>query len=235
MGGELRDLAGGAAAVNGCLPDVEVAGLFAEVVILLRARRENGIAVFALETGEAGELSFGVQAESALAVAVEPDVARDGGSMMLAQRVFVALVVLIEDRSVGGDTEGGQGQGCEGLRLAAGQGDPVELGVAGEAGGLRVDLDVGAVDQRPVGEGGEGRLGALPGGQLGGGPAGGRCDPDVFAAFPVGTEYQLFAVCAPDGVCLMVGGGGNLPGLAAGGVDRENVALVAEGNGLSVG
>ena len=155
--------------------------------------------------------------------------------MVLAERVFVSLVVFVQDGAVRGDAEVGQREGRDRFAPAAVQADFIDLGLAWEGGAGRVRQDVGAVEERPVGQGGQGCLGPLPGSELQGRTAGGRHDPDVLAAFAVGAEYEAFAVCAPDRIGLVCRGSRNLSGLAAGGADGEDVALIGECDGLSVG
>ena len=234
MSGELRNLPRLAAAVDGRFPDIEIAALLAEVVIFLRTRGEDGIAVLALEGAETGELPLGIHRETGLAVTVAPYVMGDGGDVVFAEWILIAFVVLVQDRAVRRDAEAGEGEGGDFLALAAREADLVDLASAGEGGRLRVGQDVGAVQQGSVRQGGQGSLRSLPGRQLRRGPAGGRNDPDVLAAFAERAEHQLLAVGTPDRIRLIVGRTGDLPGFAALDTDRENIPLVAECDSLPV-
>ena len=113
---------------DGVFVDIEGAVLLAQVVITVAVGSPAGRAVLAVEGGEFGEL----------AVALEPDVACDGAGVVLAERVLIALDVMVEDVALAVDAQVLHRQRREQVGPAAAGAHLIDLreGAAGKQDGL---------------------------------------------------------------------------------------------------
>ena len=124
------------------------AALLREVIIGVSVCAEDGLTVLSLVRAELGEL----------AVLQEPNVARYGRGVMLAERVLIALIILVKYCSVGPYAELGHcdaGEQLRALLLASGRPD---LGVSGELAVGRVCLKGGGEGYAAVWQNGLGRF-----------------------------------------------------------------------------
>ena len=92
-----------ASAVDVAHVHVKGAVFFAQVVKGISLSSPNGCAVFAVKVGKLGVFS----------IAAQPNVSRDGRAMVLAPRVFVALLVVIQQVAVGPDADVHHGKSRE--------------------------------------------------------------------------------------------------------------------------
>ena len=190
--GQLLFLAG---IVQGHAEDIEVAGLLSKVVNGLFAGYKDRVAVFA---GKVGQLTvafiFGI---------IQPQVAGDGGSVVLPELVLVAFSVVVDEQLAVGAHPGIQGRHRQGLlRHAAFDGYLVELReYAGRELYIGGNIQPGGGEQHFLAIGGK-VGGVITGGMVGqalGRPAFSRHDVHVEVTVAVGSKGDLLTVVRPYG------------------------------------
>lgn len=230
VGGVVRQLAF-RRAVGRRLPHVEAAALLAQVVEGAAVGRPHGFAVFAVK---AGDLLIG-----ALSVeGAQPDVFRDGRAVVLAPRVLIPLLILIEQAAaVTADREFLHGQRREEHGASALDVHRIDLREEGrgELAVLHVGADGGGEEHRRAVLEGLGILVARVGGEASGFPSLTADEVDAEAAFAVGGKGNAAAVGRPHGACVVTGVRGELHGPSAFGRHEVNVTFVSESNLPSVG
>ena len=136
-----------AAAVEVAAVHIHRAGALLEIVVALAVGRPARIAALAREVGEFAEGAVGRVG------AGEPDVPRDGGDVVLAPLVLVALVVLIQHFATGVHAQVAHVRLGEALRARARSVGRVYLTERpGEAAVLCRRPVVGAVEDAPIGQ-----------------------------------------------------------------------------------
>ena len=150
MRGKVGDLLVHGCVRSLCAPYVEDAARLGKVVVGVAVGRPYGIAVLSCESAEFAEGPCG-RGEL-------PDVAGDGGGVVLAERILVALVILIQYGAVGLHAHSRNRDGRDLLRASACEADLVELHVAGETVIRGILLDVGDEIYEAVRADGQGRL-----------------------------------------------------------------------------
>ena len=191
--------------------------------------RENGVAVFAFVGGKLFERGIGVDG-ALLRRPAQPDVARNGGGMVLAERILVAFPVLVQDGPLVVDAHGRNGERGDQLRRFAVQVGLVQARFSGEAvktGAHEVGVLPGEIDGS-VGRYGQRCLIAGQGSEAGGNAAFFSTDIQVLAAFTPAGKYQLLTVCRPERIAFIGAVGRNLTRLSTGGWNGENIAFIAE-------
>ena len=189
----------------------------------------HGVAVFAREAGELGECR----------AVLKPDVLGDGGSMMLAEVVFVAFHVFVEEDTFIVDREGGHVEREDLLRGRKGlagrsclhrpcQRQAVELAVARKDAAASILLDVGGEIQSAVGSYRERGFPASERGETQRRAAVNRNSPDIFAALAPRGEDHILSVGAPHRLGIVGRVCGELTGLAAFSGNDEQVSLIHE-------
>ena len=136
---------------------------------------------------------------------MQPDVFGDCGGMVLAQGIFVSLVVFIEAGAVRTDGQGRYGEGGDELGGGTVQGGLVQGRISGEpvkARALEVGMVPGEIDAAIRADGQRG-LCAGQGCEALGDAAFGGGDIEVLATFPLRGEDQDLPVRGPERIGLM--------------------------------
>ena len=202
-----------------------LAALLAQVVERIAVRSPDRLAVFPVVFRELREG----------AVPVQPDVAGHGRSMMLPERIFISLVVFIENGAVGTDAHLGHRDGSQQLGTAAAFAHGPDLRVAGKTVEMHVRLEIGGKGDAAVGKH---RLRRFIAGIIGDAfrrPAFRRYHEYILAAFAIGAEEDLPAVGRPDRVGIVGGIRSQRTRRSALDADDIDVALIGKGDLRSIG
>ena len=227
IAGQLHRLAGigdaAAAQVDGLAP------FLAQIIIGIAVGGKDRLTVLAVVTGQ-------LRKDPVLA---QPDVTRHGGGMVLAERIFVALVVLVENGAVGADTQfrhgdGSQQVGTDGRGVGTVGRNGPDLGVAREAVETDVRLQIRREGDASVGQHSLRRLVARIVGNPFGRATLGRYHEDILAAFTIGAEDKALAIRRPHRVGIVSRIAGQLLRPSPSHRHDIDVALVGESDLLPV-
>ena len=205
------------------------AALLGKIVPATAARGPHGIAVLSWEGGELGELS----------AVFQPYILGDGGGVMLAEVVFIAFHVFVEEGPLRVDGKSRHIEGEDLLRCrktlsclcridGLSKRETVQFAVAGERTALRVFLDIGGEVESAVGRYRERGFPSAESGEAEWGAALCRDCPDILAALAPGGEDYVLPVGSPDRLGVVGRVGGDLGGLSARCRNGEQVALIDE-------
>ena len=154
--------------------------------------------------------------------------------MVLAERVFIALVILVKQVACGIHAHISYGEREYHLRLSALQRHGPELRVPREGAGFRINAYKGAEQHLAVRSHAERILAALESGDACRSAAAYAHSPDVPGALAGGGEHNLISIRSPNGIGLIGGAGGDLTGKSALRADHKDVSLIAERYPFSV-